>query len=110
MRKLLATTAIATVALLGLAQCGSPCQDLAERICNCQPAGTLRDNCKSSAKQQIGSSNPTSSDQAFCADRLQHCPDPASTPTQCQVLQTQQGKEDCGLAFPADAGTADAGT
>lgn len=100
MRRLLATTALAALALLGPG-CGSPCQDLADRICNCQPAGTLRDNCKSSVKTQLGSSNPNGADQAFCADRLQHCPDPESTPAQCQALQTPAGKEACGLAFPA---------
>ncbi len=105
MRKTLATTALAALALLGLTHCGSPCQDLAERICNCQPSGPLRDNCKSSVKTQISASNPTSDAQAFCAQKLADCPDPESTPTQCQKLQTKQGKEDCGLAFPSDAGT-----
>jgi hypothetical protein len=105
MQKAVAAAALAALALLGLAHCGSPCQDLADRICNCQPAGTLQDNCKSSVKTQISSSNPTGDDQAFCADRLKTCPDPNSTPSQCQVLNTQKGKEECGLAFPADGGT-----
>src|SRR5512144_2679003 len=98
MKKLLAATALSALALLGLAHCGSPCQDLADRICNCQPAGTLQDNCKSSVKTQIGATNPTGADQAFCAARLKDCPDPSSDPGQCQVLQTQKGKAACGLA------------
>ena len=111
MRKILATAALAALALLGLAHCGSPCQDLADRICNCQPAGTLQDNCKSSVKTQIGAANPSPADQAFCADRLKTCPDPgSSTSPQCQVLNTVKGKEDCGLAFPVDGGSPDAGT
>ncbi len=107
MRKVFAPAALAALILgLGLAACGSPCQDLAERICNCQPAGALRDNCKSSVKTQIGSLQPTGADQSFCADRLKTCPDPESTPSQCEALQTQAGKEACGLAFPeADGGT-----
>lgn len=111
MKKIVAATALSALAVLGLAHCGSPCQDLADRICNCQPAGTLRDNCKSSVKTQISATNPTSADQSFCAERLKACPDPDSTPGQCQVLQTQAGKEACGLAFPAtDGGAADGGS
>ena len=111
MRKLIAPAALTALALLGLAHCGSPCQDLAERICNCQPAGPLRDNCKSSVKTQIGSTQPSGADQSFCAAKLKDCPDPDSTPSQCQVLQTQAGKEACGLAFPeADGGVPDGGT
>ncbi len=104
MRKLLVTTALAALGLLGVAHCGSPCQDLADRICDCQPAGTLRDNCTSSVKTQIGSTNPTDADQAFCAQKLKECPDFGSSPGDCPVLQTPDGKEKCGLAF-ADGGT-----
>jgi len=105
MLRLLAPAALAALAL-GLAGCGSPCQDLAERICNCQPAGGLRDNCKSSVKTQIDSLQPSAGDQSICTEKLQTCPDPESTPGQCEKIQTQAGKEACGLAFPAaDGGT-----
>ena len=111
MARLLARLAPLPLALLGMIGCGSPCQDLADRICNCQPAGTLRDSCKSSVKNQIGSANPSSSDQSTCSEKLKTCPDPESTPSQCQVLETQAGKEACGLAFPeADGGVPDGGT
>ncbi len=103
MRKLLAPLALAALAL-GPVGCGSPCQDLAERICSCQPAGTLRDNCNSSVKTQIGSLQPSGNDQAFCAQKLKECPDFGAHQDQCPVLQTQQGKAECGLAFP-DGGT-----
>jgi hypothetical protein len=95
----------------GIVACGSPCQDLADRICNCQPAGFLRDNCKSSVKNQIGGNGqrPGDSDQKACQALLGTCPDPESNPRQCEVLATPEGKIECGLAFPADAGTADGG-
>ncbi len=111
MARFLVRLAPLALGLLCLAGCGSPCQDLADRICNCQPAGTLRDNCKSSVKNQIGTTKPSSSDQSLCAEKLKSCPDPESTPSQCQVLETEAGKEACGLAFPeADGGVPDAGT
>jgi hypothetical protein len=100
MRKLLAPAAVSALAL-GLAGCGSPCQDLADRICDCQPAGALRDNCKSSVSAQVGSVEPTEADQRFCEERLAICPDFESSPDRCQELETQKGKEDCGLAIPA---------
>jgi hypothetical protein len=111
MARLLARLAPLALGLLCAVGCGSPCQDLADRICNCQPSGTLRDSCKSSVKNQIDAAKPTSSDQSYCSDRLKTCPDPESTPSQCQVLETQAGKEACGLAFPeTDGGVTDGGT
>jgi hypothetical protein len=99
MRKLLAPLALAVLAL-GLTGCGSACQDLAGRICSCQPAGALRDNCNSSVKTQIGSLQPSGADQAFCAQKLKDCPDFESRPDECPQLLTAAGKVACGLAYP----------
>jgi hypothetical protein len=105
MRKLLAPLALLALAVaIAAAGCGSPCQDLADHICNCQPQGALQDSCKTSVKTQLGSQNPSKSDENFCQDRLRHCKDPSEDSTLCDRLQTVQGKIDCGLAF-ADAGT-----
>ena len=105
MRKHLAPPALAALAL-GLASCGSPCQDLADRICDCEPAGPLRDNCKSSVSTQIGSVQPSAEEQSVCEERLASCPDFEANPDQCQELKTAQGKEKCGLAEPeSDGGT-----
>jgi hypothetical protein len=102
-RVLLALTAAgAVVAAPG---CGSPCQDLAERICNCDFAGTPRDTCISSIKNQLGNSNPSSADQSFCQSKLGTCPDPSNDSTICQRILTPQGKVDCGLAYPPDGGS-----
>jgi hypothetical protein len=108
------SVALALVALVALtfAACSSPCQDLADRICNCQPAGSLRDNCKTSVKNQIGNATqrPSDADQATCSKLLSTCPDPENDPSRCEVMQTQAGREACGLAFPLPDGGADAGT
>jgi hypothetical protein len=91
----------------GAAACGSPCQDLADRICNCQPAGTVRDSCKSSVSNQIGGNgqHPVDADQKRCDALLATCPDPESNARQCEFLQTEEGKVACGLAYPQDAGS-----
>ena len=92
--------AAAAVALLALAGCGSACQDLGDRICDCQPAGSLRDNCKSSVKTQVGSGaqKATDSDQALCQQLLQTC---VSTDAQnlCDWIQTPAGRKACGLSY-----------
>ncbi len=84
------------------AACGSACEDLATRICNCQPAGTLRDTCVQSVKNQIGNdaTKPSEAQQQFCSDRLATCRDPAEDSSVCDRLKTPAGKADCGLAFP----------
>ncbi len=90
-----------------LAGCGSPCQDLADRICACQPAGSLRDSCASSVGNQIGGSgqHPQSADQKYCQSLLDGtatqpaCPDPGKDSEACNFMQTPQGKVACGLSF-----------
>ncbi len=105
MRKLLAALVLPALLALGLAGCGSPCQDLGDRICNCQSAGALRDNCKASVKNELGATKPSSADETRCQDLLATCPDPETDSKQCDRLQTAQGKIGCGLAFSPDAGT-----
>ncbi len=104
MRALVLSVLLALAA--GAAACGSACKDLADRICNCQPVGTLRDNCKSSVSNQIGGNgqHPVDADQKRCEALLQTCPDPASNVDQCDFLQTEAGKVACGLAYPPSTG------
>ena len=103
---LLALAAAAAAAAVG---CSSPCEDLATRICNCQPPGVLQDNCNASVKNQLGSGlqPPTSGDEAYCESKLSSCPDPGGNPDAgiCHALQAPSGKIACGLAYDADAGT-----
>ncbi len=98
------TLALLALALAALGSgCGSACQDLGDRICDCQPAGTLRDSCKTGVKTQLGqgAQPATAADQAFCQSKLATCPDPNVDPNACDALNTSAGKAACGLAFPA---------
>ncbi|GEJ58717.1 hypothetical protein [Anaeromyxobacter diazotrophicus] len=101
----LALAAVAAAVLATVAGCGSACQDLGERICGCQPAGTLRDNCNSSIRNELGSSygQASKADQAFCQAKLATCPDFAAHPDECPVLNTAAGMQECGLAYPTAA-------
>jgi hypothetical protein len=96
MRPILAALTLAAFALSG---CGSACQDLGNRICNCQPAGTLRDSCQSSVKAQLNSNSPSGDDQAFCQQKLTTCPDAANDPGACDALKTAAGKQACGIGY-----------
>lgn len=99
----LALATVAAAALVSVAACGSACQDLGSRICSCQPAGTLRDNCNSSIRNELGSSygQASAADQAFCQEKLGTCPDFGTHPDQCPVLNTAAGMQECGLAYPS---------
>jgi hypothetical protein len=92
----------ATLPLLLVVACGSPCEDLGTRICQCQTAGALRDTCQRSVKDQIGNGNPRpgQSEQDRCEQLLKTCPDPSKDSTACDKLETEQGKIACGLAYP----------
>jgi hypothetical protein len=89
-------------ALLALsAACSSPCQDLATRICECRPTGGDRDVCQRAIEQQIdsGSPRPGESEQDFCERKLATCADPSDDANACARLETEEGKQACGLAF-----------
>ena len=93
--------AAALAATLTGAGCGSPCQDLGDRICTCQPAGSVRDSCKSSIRNELGNViNPGDAQEKTCAQLLGTCPDFAAHPDQCRSLNTVEGKVACGMAQP----------
>jgi hypothetical protein len=96
MRPLLAALALAAFALSG---CGSACQDLGNRICDCQTAGTARDNCRSAVKSQLSSSAVSGDDQTYCQSKLATCPDPATDAGACDALKTAAGKAACGIGY-----------
>jgi len=94
---------VLTLAVLAaLASCGSPCQELGDRICDCQAPGVARDQCKSAVQTQLGSGaqKPGKADETFCQEKLATCHAPANDPGMCDRLATPAGKVDCGLAFP----------
>jgi hypothetical protein len=93
--------ALLLAAGLGAAACGSPCEDLAIRVCNCQPAGTLRDTCVQGVKNELSddATKPSEAVQQRCSQLLETCHDPEEDALQCDRLKTPAGKADCGVAF-----------
>jgi hypothetical protein len=88
----------AALALAALAACGkSPCQELGERICGCQP-GLGSAQCTSEIEQQLRSSNPG---ESYCRAKLDSCSAPEGLKL-CEWMLTPDGKVACGLS-PAPA-------
>lgn len=81
-------------AALALAGCSdSPCQELGERLCACQP-GTTSDACETRVEDLLDQDDPG---EGFCEARLAECNAPAGA-IFCEWLLTERGKEACGLA------------
>ena len=76
-------------ALLGIG-CTSPCVQLAEKICGCQPTQRDRSACNSQQSSRSDQVNPTAAEEQACAELIDKC--------DCHLLDTPQGKIDCGLA------------
>jgi len=109
MRSFRTVFALAGAALamsLAAAGCSSPCQDLGDRVCNCQPAGATQTACRTDVKNRINAAHPSGDEQSYCSNLLKTCPEPpsnwtaSSPPPQCALLDTCQGKVNCGLALP----------
>jgi len=114
LRTLLALVGVAAAGSLAAAGCASPCQELGDRICLCQPEGTLRTQCDNDVKNRVGAAGASSAQQSYCSAKLDTCPTPptswttAAPPAVCSLLNTCQGKVNCGLALPQplpDGGT-----
>jgi hypothetical protein len=90
---------------LGAAGCSSPCQDLGDRICQCESEGQVRNNCKTNVKARVQASAPSGSEADYCSSLLDTCPDPNGNVQACAyMLNTCPGKVACGLALPAPGG------
>jgi hypothetical protein len=90
----------AALAALAAAACGSPCQDLGDRICDCQPQGTSRDSCRSTVKSTLSANNPTGDQQDTCRHLLDTCVAPAGAANICDFVNSEAGKQACGMAYP----------
>jgi hypothetical protein len=95
---------LALALAVAAAGCSSPCQELGDRICNCLPEGTGRTNCQTGVKNRLKAAKPSSAQEDFCNATLDTCPDPGSTSNACDLLNTCQGKVNCGLALPPPEG------
>ncbi len=83
----------AAVLLAALAACGtSPCQELGQRICGCQP-GLDATTCKSQVEQELKSTDPG---KATCEQLLTTCTAPEGL-NLCEWMLTAAGKQACGL-------------
>jgi hypothetical protein len=99
------TLAFGLTLALGAAGCSSPCQDLGDRICNCEAEGQIRNNCKTNVKSRVKAASTSQSEQDYCEAKLGTCPDPAGNIDTCSfILNTCQGKVACGLAIPEPGG------
>mgnify|MGYP001320360443 FL=1 len=73
-----------------LGGCATPCEELAEKRCSCEPTITERNACENRAEQQRSRRPPTSADEDRCEALLETC--------SCDRLRTAEGKRACGLA------------
>jgi hypothetical protein len=93
--------ALLAAALAALAAaCSSPCRDLGNRLCGCVGAGTLRDTCERMIKNQLDAVNPSRSTEDTCDCLMGSCTSPAADVNFCEWIQTDAGKQACGLAYP----------
>ena len=103
--------ALGLALVLGAAGCSSPCQDLGDRICQCEPEGQVRNNCKTNVKARVKASAPSSSETDYCESILGTCPDPNGDVDACAyMLNTCPGRVACGLAYPTPGGDVDCAT
>ncbi|HET9599266.1 MAG TPA: hypothetical protein VFP65_27070 [Anaeromyxobacteraceae bacterium] len=91
--------ALAALLALALSACGSPCQDLGDRICDCQPQGTSRDSCRSTVRSTLSANSPNGAQEDTCRHLLDTCKAPDSSNV-CDFINSEAGKEACGMAFP----------
>jgi hypothetical protein len=99
------TLALGMALALGAAGCSTHCQVLGERICQCEPEGQVRNNCKTNVKARVRAAAPSSSEEDYCNSVLGTCPDPNGNVNSCAwMLNTCPGRVACGLAYPAPGG------
>ncbi len=89
--------AVLTAFALAFAACHkSPCQELGERLCACQP-NISSDQCKNQVQNIIKDVNPSSDQEDKCDQVLGSCREPPGA-LFCEWLLTDDGKRACGLA------------
>jgi hypothetical protein len=91
--------------LLALAGCKSPCRELSERRCDCVEA-YQRETCVRAVVIAEGNVEPTEEQFEACEQKLDTCVAPGKREQDeererkrfCEFLETEQGKQACGLA------------
>lgn len=82
--------------LLVTSGCKSQCRLLSEKLCDCTTNSTDKTNCLSGAASREVGYAPTEETEARCQALAASC--------DCRLVDTQAGKERCGLAVSGDAG------
>ncbi|WP_233262173.1 hypothetical protein [Vitiosangium sp. GDMCC 1.1324] len=70
---------------------------MSDRLCECVES-FQRDSCIQLAAERERNIEPTAEDLQLCEQKLQTCNLSANDRSTCDILQTEKGKEDCGLA------------
>ena len=78
------------------AGCKSNCRVLSEKLCDCSLNSTEKNSCLTNASTNEANFVPSAADDATCASLVKTC--------DCRLIDTPQGKINCGLAWPTDAG------
>lgn len=91
--------AVLLLPVLLLAACSSPCEDLGNKFCSCY-SGTSRDTCEKQVSKTVDQANPSGSEEDFCKAKLDTCHAPSGADF-CEWFATAEGKEACGLSYPA---------
>jgi hypothetical protein len=83
--------ALASV-LLVTSGCKTACRQLSEKQCDCTTNSNARTQCLQNAATKETTWPPTADDELKCQDLIETC--------DCRLVDTQAGKERCGLANP----------
>jgi hypothetical protein len=83
---------LALACALALAGCKTNCRQLSEKLCDCSINSAEKDNCMRRASNSEAINPPNEMDEAYCKGLLDTC--------DCRLIDTAQGKANCGLARP----------
>lgn len=82
--------ALLCAASLGWIGCSTPCRSLAEKLCDCEPDTTSREECLRGVAERAGTYDATDAQNQVCQGFLDTC--------DCKNAGTADGKKACGLA------------
>ncbi|MDP1822519.1 MAG: hypothetical protein Q8L48_04735 [Archangium sp.] len=82
--------------LLVTSGCKTQCRLLSEKLCDCTTNSSDKTNCLSNVATRDGTYVATEETEARCEALAPTC--------DCRLVDTQAGKERCGLAVSGDAG------
>ena len=93
MRRLLSALAVAL-----LSACTEPCQELANRFCECAGGGSSQDSCERGAEDRLSDVGAGDAKQNQCEKWLDTCHAPEGADF-CEWVDTADAKVACGIAL-----------